>query len=124
MPVEYSFDGRLFRLDCIGRYSTSDLTKTYLAAINDPSFPSDAAFFVDVTRSKSLQRIDPTEIRKSVNYIGPRWAQFGKRCAILAPTDLYYSLMQIASGFAEFFNLEVEVFRNEDEALSWLGIEI
>ena len=122
MPIKYSFQGRLFRLDCISNYSTYDLKKAFSSAIKAPRFQTDSAFLVDVSKSISMRKIDPVEIRKAVDFIGPKVSGRGMRCAIVAPTDLFYGRMNIAVGFAEAYDIQTEVFRIESEALNWLGV--
>ena len=122
MPVSYAFNGRVFRLNCIGEYTNEELRNAYVAALEDPEFPPSAVFLMDVTRSKSLARRPPQDIRDTAGFLGPRASKFGKRCAIVAPIDLYYGLMRMASVFGEEFGVETVVFRTEEEALEWLGV--
>ena len=120
MPVSYSFNDRIFRLDCVGEYSSEDLRHAYEAALKDPGFPNNAVFLMDVTYSKSLAERPPQEIDETSKFLGSKAEKFGKRCAIVAPFDLYYGLMRMASAFGERYGVETEVFRTEDKALEWL----
>ncbi len=122
MPVSYSFHGRLFRLDCVGEYTSEELRYAYEAGLNDSDFPLNAVFLMDVTHSKSLANRPPQEIDETAEFLGPKADKFGKRCAIVAPVDLYYGLMRMASVFGERFGVETEVFRTEEQALEWLGV--
>jgi|GEM_PF-6496605 len=121
MPVSYSFNGRIFRLDCIAEYTNEELRHAYETALEDPNFPPNAVFLMDVTHSESLASRHPQDIIETAEFLGPKADKFGKRCAIVAPIDLYYGLMRMASVFGEGFGVETEVFRTEEEALDWLG---
>jgi len=121
MPVSYSFNGRVFRLDCIAEYENEELRHAYLTALEDPDFPPNAVFLMDVTKSSSLARRSSEDIAETAGFLGPMADKFGKRCAIVAPLDLYYGLMRMASVFGERFGVETAVFRTEEEALEWLG---
>ena len=120
MPVSYSFDNRVFRLDCIADYTNEELRHAYVAALKDPDFPQNAVFLMDVTNSNSLAFRPSEDIADTAGFLGPKADKFGKRCAIVAPIDLYYGLMRMASVFGERFGVETEVFRTEEEALEWL----
>lgn len=120
MPVTYSFDDRIFRLDCIGEYSNEELRQNYNAALNDPAFPENALFLMDVTHSTSLAARPTQDIKETSSFLGPRADKFGKRCAIIALEDLYFGLMRMAGAFGETFGVETAVFRTEAEALQWL----
>ena len=122
MPVSYSFNGRVFRLDCMGEYTNEELRHAYEAALEDPNFPPRAVFLLDVTHSKSLASRPSQDIKETAGFLGPRADMFGKRCAIVAPIDLYYGLMRMASVFGEEFGVETVVFRTEEAALEWLGV--
>ena len=120
MPVSYSFHGRVFRLDCVAEYTSEELRRTYAAALDDPNFPPNAVFLLDVTRSESLVGRSSEDIRETAGVLGPRAGKFGKRCAIVASKDVYYGLMRMAGAFGEAFGVATAVFRTEKEALEWL----
>lgn len=122
MPVTYSFGGRVFRLDCMAEYTSQELWGAYETALEDPTFPKNAVFLMDVTYSKSLAGRPPENISATAEFLGPRAERFGKRCAIVAPSDLYFGLMRMAAVYGERFGVETGVFRTEDEALEWLGV--
>ena len=121
MSVSYSFRGQVLRIDCIGEYTNDELRGAYEAAILDPACPPNAVFLLDVTHSKSLANRPTEDIRETAYYWGSQSDVFGRRCAIVAPMDLYYGLMRMASLYAEELGVETAVFRSEEEALEWLG---
>lgn len=122
MPVSYSFQGRLLRLDCVGTYSPDELKRKYAEALEDPAFPERAVFLLDVTRSESLTTRPVDELRDIARFVEPWAAKHGNKCAILAQDDLHFGLMNMAAIFAEGVGLETQVFRTLGHALEWLGI--
>jgi hypothetical protein len=66
MPVSYHFAGRLFRLACVGEYTVSELKKAHDDALEDPRFPEDARFLIDVSQAASLVTRRADEIRDVV----------------------------------------------------------
>jgi hypothetical protein len=96
--------------------------QAFAKALEDPRFPDSAAFLLDVTRSESLSTRPTDDLRSITEFMGRRAGKIGKRCAILATTDLHYGLMRMAGVFAEEYGVEVKVFRRLEEALDWLGV--
>ena len=121
MSVSYSFDGRVLRINCIGKYTNDELREAFDAALRDPAFPPTPVFLLDVTLSESLANRPSEDIRETAYFGGLRADVFGRQCAIVAPEDLYYGLMRMASLYAEEFGVDTAVFRTEEEALQWLG---
>ena len=122
MPVEYSFNVRLFRLECTGIYTVEDVKHAFVSALDDPGFPTDAALLVDDANTKSLRTVPSNKIRDVVACFGLRAGRFANRYAIVASSDLYHGLVKIAAAFSEALNIETGIFRTESEALAWLGV--
>jgi len=120
MPVSYSFNGRIIRLDCIGEYTSDDVRGAYAAALQDPACPPNTVFLLDVTHSTSLANRPSEDIRETAYFWGSQPDMIDTRCAIIAPIDLYYGLMRMASMIVEEYGVKTEVFRTEEEALKWL----
>jgi len=125
MPVRYSFDGRVFRLDCVGTYTVDALKKAYESALEDPAFPTEAVLLMDVRRSEALGTQTSEEIRSIAQVLAPRAHRYGRRCAIIAPTGLLYGLMRMAGAYGERFGIETMVFQPEAEAeaSAWLDVQ-
>jgi len=47
-----------------------------------------------------------------------------EKCAIVAPRDLDFGLCRVHAALVEASGIETGVFRDLDQALSWLGVEI
>jgi hypothetical protein len=63
-------------------------------------------------------------IATSFNKMNCKLQRFGKT-AIVASTDLWFSVARMYAKFAEFKNLShiIQIFRFMDEAIKWLGSE-
>ena len=72
MPVSYSFNGRVFRLDCIAEYTNEELRHAYETALKDPDFPPNAVFLMDVTHSKSLASRPSQDISETAGFLGTK----------------------------------------------------
>jgi hypothetical protein len=122
MPVSYSFRGRLFRLDLAGVYPPSEIKEQFTRALSDPAFPEDAAFLMDVSRSESMAERKPEQIKEIAQFPAPWADRFGGRIAVLAGSKLYYGLCRMGAAYSEIAGLEVEIFKDVDTALAWLGV--
>ena len=120
MPVDYSFDGKLFRMIFVGSYTTQELRNAFETALKDPAFPEDARFLMDVTQSDSLASRPAEEIQDVADFLGPRASRVGNRCAIYAPRPVQYGMMRMAQVFGETHGVETVVFSDQEEALEWL----
>ena len=49
---------------------------------------------------------------------------FGEKCAIVAPTDFGFALARVHGALCEGSNRETSVFRDFNETLAWLGVEL
>ncbi|MDY6954768.1 MAG: hypothetical protein SWE60_24975 [Thermodesulfobacteriota bacterium] len=47
-----------------------------------------------------------------------------EKCAIVAPRDLDFGLSRVHGALVEASGIETGVFRDLDQALSWLGVDI
>jgi hypothetical protein len=120
MPVSYTIKNRLFHLKCLGIYDIEELKSEFSKALNDPDFPINVAFLMDVSQSKSLDKRSAEEIKHIVEFIGFSVEKVNNRCAVLVSTDIHYGLSRMGSVFSESYGAEVKVFRDIKEALDWL----
>jgi hypothetical protein len=121
MPVHYTLDGTLFRMDFEGSYTTEEVKQVFAAALEDPAFPEDARLLMDVTQSTSLASRPAEEIQGVADFLGPRAARVGNRCAIYAREPVKFGLMRMAQVFGETHGVETSVFSELEPALEWLG---
>ena len=123
MPVTYSWDGPLLRLTLAGTYEPEDIVRQFQAALADPRAVEKAALLVDLARSESIGTRSPGQIRFVAQALEPHTARIRGRCAIVAPEDVQFGLGRMGSVYSESVGVETEVFRTEDEALTWLDVK-
>ena len=118
MALSYDIDGSLIRLTASGTYGTRDLMETVDAALSDRDAPETATLLVDVRGSE----VDRTsEEMKQLTEFFASHADRLSRCAVVIARDVHYGLMRMAMAFAEDSPLELRVFRDLDEARTWLS---
>jgi hypothetical protein len=122
MPVTYTFQGELLRLDLVGEYEPQDVPRAFLAALNDPACPDPAKLLLDVTESLSLAKRSPFEIRYVSEFLAPYADRIGRRCAVVAAKDVHFGLGQMGAVFAQGVGVTARIFRDVESALEWLGI--
>jgi hypothetical protein len=125
MPVSYSFDGNILRMDFVGTYSPDAIFEALERALADPYYPSQKPdFLLDVTRSESLIDRSADDLRMVVEHVARKTDLFGRRCAMVAETAVHYGLMRMAAAFAEMCDARARVFKTREEALRWLNQEM
>jgi hypothetical protein len=122
MPVRYSFEGNLFRMDLEGHYTPQEMMETLEAGLADPLLPADARFLLDVRESAELARRSAELIRTIAEFFAVRAERLGNCCAILTGSPVQYGLARVGASAIESLGVNVEVFSSLDEAVSWLGL--
>lgn len=123
MPVSYEIRDAVLRMNLEGEYEPEDILRTFLAAMADPSCPKPVALLVDVSRSESLGKRAPGEIKTVAEALGPFAKRIGGRCAVVAIDDLHFGLTRMGSAYSGGVGVDVQVFRDPDAALSWLATD-
>ena len=123
MPVRYTFSGNLFTLIMDGSYSIEDIKKTFLVALDDPSFPKNVKFLYDVRKSTILSTRPSEDIKKVAQYYVEYSDKVGRKCAVIASKPVHYGLCRMGASFAEIKGAFVEVFSDEKKALAWLNAD-
>ncbi len=54
MSVRYTFSGNLLRVNLEDTYTLDEMMNTFMDALNDPLFPENARFLLDVRQSSVL----------------------------------------------------------------------
>ncbi len=121
MPVTYSVQGSLLRLQLVGQYEPDDVIKTFVNAMNDPACPTPVALLVDVRKSETLASAAIGDIRRVAEYIGPFAGRVGGRVAVVASSDVHFGLSRLGSVYSESVGVEAQVFRDVESAVAWLG---
>jgi hypothetical protein len=120
MPVKYRFSKNLFIVTLKGSYTPEEMMTTFLKALNDPSFPENAQFLMDVRESAELGKRDAGVIKAVAEFFASHSERVGHKCAIVAAKPAHYGQSRMAAAFAEIDSATVEVFTEVDDAISWL----
>lgn len=122
MPVTYTLEGALLRLDLEGQYEPRDIIRQFLAGLGDPGCPEKVALLVDTTRSTSLEKRAPHEIGSVAEFLGPYVDRIGGRCAVVARSDVHFGMSRMGSVYSAGVGVDAQVFRSPESALAWLGV--
>ena len=77
MPVRYTFSGNLFRVNLEGSYTPEEIMETFMNALNDPLFPEDARFLLDVRKSSELSERSYSDIRSVAQFFAALFSPDG-----------------------------------------------
>jgi hypothetical protein len=121
MPVRYTFSGNLFRVNLEDTYTLDEMMNTFMDALNDPLFPENARFLLDVRQSSVLSERTYQDIRSVANFFAKQSDRVGGCCAIVADQKVHYGLSRMGATLAEIKGARVEVFKDISEAILWLG---
>ena len=117
----HSIEGGLLRMELVGTYTHPDIGRAFLAAIADPACPREVRLLVDVRRSEVLAERSADQIRAVSEFLGPHADRIGRRCAVVAVSDVHYGLTRMGAVFCEGAGVTTRVFREAADALAWLG---
>lgn len=123
MPVRYTFSGNLFRMNLEGAYTPEEMMKTFKQALNDPLFPDDARFLLDVRKSLKLSERSYNDIKSVAQFFAAHSDRVSGRCAIVADQEVHYGLSRMGATLAEIKGARIEVFRDINEAILWIGAD-
>ncbi len=123
MPVTYSFHGNLLKMELVGQYPPDDVIKTFVAAMDDPKCPNPVALLADVRKSDTLANAAVADIRRVAEAVGPYAPRVGGRAAVVASSDVHFGLSRLGSVYSDTVGVEVQVFRDLESAVAWLGVK-
>ena len=124
MPVRYTFSGNLFRMNLEGSYTPEDIMIAFKQALNDPLFPEGARFLLDVRKSSILSERSYNDIKSVAQFFAAHSDRVSGRCAIVADQEVHYGLSRMGATLAEIKGAKIEVFRDINEAILWIGGDI
>ena len=122
MAVTYSFHGNILKMSFEGIYPSQAIIDSFEKALADPAFPPEnTRLLLDVNRSESLADRPVDDLRRVADYFAQNADRVGRRCAIVAESAVHFGLMRMAVVFAEMYDAQARVFKNEEEAVLWLN---
>ena len=102
-----------------GQYGLDDLKAAYDAALSDPGFVTPMQIFVDARESRVNPPIE--ELRESAKFFGSMRPHFCEPWVIVVSEPLRYGLARMLSVFVEAYGLNIQVFRDTEEA--WVVLQ-
>ena len=120
MPVRYTLDGDVLRLDFVGRYEPEEITARFLEGVANPACPDPVHLLVDLSASEVVTSRTEYQIRQVAMALRPHVDRVGHRCAVVAGTEAQYEIGLRGSVYARGIGVEARVFRNVQTALTWL----
>lgn len=120
MPVTWSIEGDLVRMNFEGHYEPKDIIDSFEAALTDPRCPEEFFMLVDATKSESLGKRSPSDIRYVAEYLGPYRNRIHGRVAVVARSGLHFGLSRMGSAYSDNVGVTADVFLTIPEALEWL----
>ena len=122
MAVTYSFHRNILKMTFEGFYPSQAIIDSFEKALADPAFPPEnTGLLLDVNRSESLADRPVDDLRRVADYFARNADRVGRRCAIVAESTVHFGLMRMAVAFAEMYDAQARVFKNEEEAVEWLN---
>ena len=126
MPFTYEIieSKKLIYAKAAGTVSFNDLLNHIDKLCQDPKYKAPMKKLVDYRQIKKMDlTMDEQEHfvdkKASVNELFA-----GEKCAIITPTDYGFALARVHAGLSERSNRDTLIFRDFNEALTWLDVEL
>ena len=126
MPFKYKIieSKKLLYAEATGTVTYDDLVNHIDELCQDPGYKAPMKKLVDYRRIKKMdismdQQKRFAEKKDAVNSLFS-----DEKCAIVAPTDFGFALARIHASLSERADRNTAAFRNFNEALIWLGVEL
>ncbi len=126
MPLKYEIIGskKLLYVKGIAAVSFSELMDHVDELCQDPKYKAPMKKLVDYRQIKKLDLSMDEQERFVEKKTSVKELFSGEKCAIVAPTDYGFALARVHGALSEGSNIDTSVFRDLNEALTWLGVEL
>ncbi len=118
MAITYRIDktAKLIRARVFGEISFDDFRTTLREMLEDPDFDPSFGRLWDIREARLILSGDDVRGLAQVvrKFVG------GRRSAVVAQSDLAYGLARMYSALVEEAGIDVQAFRDMDEAMTWL----
>jgi len=122
MSATYRLNDDVVEMTLNGTTGIEEVIQTFHKALDDSNTPEEFVLLVDVRESSSLATRPTSEIIKVAEYLGP-FQDRVKRCAVLATENIHFGLSRLGAVYSETAGVMTSVFRDKEEAISWLHSE-
>jgi len=122
MPVDFKIDTerRLVVATVFDEISDTDIIETLNSSVSDPDF--EPGFNVLSDHTRITRPITTEQVKLMVGHMESLSDHLaGARWAIVTNSPASYGMMRMLSVFAERVPIELQVFRDADEANRWLA---
>ena len=126
MPLKYEFieSKQLLYVKGTGTVTFSELMSHIDELCQDPKYKAPMKKLVDYRQVKKMDLSMKEQKSFAQKKDAAKELFAGEKCAIVSPTDIGFALARIHSSLSEKSNRVTVAFRDVDEALTWLGIEL
>jgi hypothetical protein len=119
MAAEYKFEDGYIRITLSGSSSSDDIESQAAEIARDPASRPNLNLLLDHRSSTVVAGSD--DIRERVEYLASIREHLGPRVAVLVSTTVHYGLARMANLLGDSRKLNIEVFKDEREAIDWLN---
>jgi hypothetical protein len=124
MPTDYEIDklAGIIRFDVRGTITTEEMLQTLDRVVADPDFRAGMKVLSDHRRMETVVTSD--FLLAFVRYLDELGEAFrGSTWALVEASEAGYGMGRVASALTEFQSVDMQVFRDIDEARRWLEAE-
>lgn len=120
MPIDYQFDDRGFVLVRVeGQPSFDEMQACTDAYRSAPAYEPGMPILVDDRARTAPPSVEEIRALAEQASQGPEEEQ-GQRCAMLVEQDIQFGMSRMWSSLTDEKARTIEVFRDEQEAITWL----
>ena len=119
MPVSYRIQKDIVEIVLEGENPPEAVIECFHRALADPATPAKFLILLDVRKSTSLATRPTQDIIRVAEYIGP-YKERIPRCAVLATENVHFGLSRLGAVYSETAGVMTSVFRDHNEAVTWL----
>ena len=118
MPISYDLSDDLLQVVASGAYTFAEIKSTFGTAIR--AIPLDRSIATLVDARLSEHNPSGEELRSIASFAGSLLPRIGRRVALVVSAEVRFGLGRMLEVFGEPEGVEFKVFRNLDDARSWL----
>ena len=116
MPVTYCYNNSIVVLNLAGKCLLDDVCKTVRQSLGDPKCPPQRCLMMSLRESQGIKIRPSEEVKSIAQFVVSLSERFINRIGPVAPEDILYGLMRMASKGAEERGVRSESFREFDKA--------
>ena len=123
MPIKTTYDywAGVIVYKVIGEISVDDIIEVAGKKFSDPRFSPKMSILWDLTRG-TISGLDSKDMRILARSASDAWKKVGgpDKIAIVAEQNIDFGLSRMYSTYAEYYSIDLRVFRSATDAKKWL----